>query len=241
MRFPELARALERAARQLGAGNDFEVQLERPREAGHGDVASNAAMVLAGRLRRRPRELAQDIIEALDLASLHIERAEIAGPGFINFRLSVDYLLERVRLIAAAGDDYGRSDLGAGRPVNVEFVSANPTGPLHVGHGRGAAVGDTIARLLEFTGHRIQREFYVNDAGAQIDKLLESIHARYRQLQGEESVIPEGGYHGDYVIELAKALADGHGERLSGTWGAEERQLARQYALASVIDEQRAD
>ncbi len=241
MRFPELAQALERAARKLGAGDDVEVQLERPREVAHGDVATNVAMVLAGRLRRKPRDLARAIIDSLDLPSLHIEGAEIAGPGFINFRLSVDYLLERVRMIAAAGEDFGRSDLGAGRSVNVEFVSANPTGPLHVGHGRGAAVGDTIARLLEFTGHRVQREFYVNDAGAQIDKLVESIQARYRQLDGEEAEIPEGGYHGEYVIELAQALAAEHGKRLSGSWGAEERELARTFTLARMIDEQRAD
>ncbi len=241
MRIPELASALEKAARKLGATDGVEVLLERPQNPEHGDLATNLAMLLAGKLSQPPRAVADALLEQLDLSALRIEKAEIAGPGFINFRVSPDLLRETARRIAKSNREYGRADWGAGRRVNVEFVSANPTGPLHVGHGRGAAVGDTIARLLEFTGHEVHREFYINDAGAQIEKLVDSIEARYLQLQGEEAEIPEGGYHGEYVIELARAIDEAFGERLRTTWGAEERELVRVYALDRMKEEQRAD
>ena len=149
MRHPELEAALQRAGQQLGAGDDLVVRLERPRDLSHGDLASNMAMVLAGRLGRKPRDVAEDVLAALDLPSLHIEAAEIAGPGFINFRVSREFLFEGLRQVCRSSEDYGRGSWGEGASVNVEFVSANPTGPLHVGHGRGAALGDAIARLLE--------------------------------------------------------------------------------------------
>ncbi len=241
MRLAELCAALERAAREVGADGEIQVLLERPREAAHGDLATNLAMVLARRLKRSPRELAQALIDRVDLPAVHIEAAEIAGPGFINFRVSADYLRDQVRVIVQAGRDYGRGTWGEGRAVNVEFVSANPTGPLHVGHGRGAAVGDTLARLLEFSGHRVQREFYVNDAGVQIDKLVDSIYARYRQRHGHDEAIPEGGYHGDYVIDLARELEERFGDRLSGDWDAEARRFARGYAVKRIREEQEQD
>ncbi|UCC82719.1 MAG: arginine--tRNA ligase [Gemmatimonadota bacterium] len=240
MRHPELARALETAAADLGA-DAVEAKLERPAVLEHGDLATNLAMVLAGRLNRKPRDLAQNLIERLDLGSLDVESAEIAGPGFINFTLSRDYLRRRVRDIADANRDYGRADWGEGKAVNVEFVSANPTGPLHVGHGRGAALGDAIARLLEWTGHRVQREFYVNDAGAQIENLVESVHARCRQLSGQDAEVPEGGYHGEYVTELARELQNVHGERLDGPWGPEEQREVRDFVLERMQAEQRDD
>ncbi len=239
MRFPELSEALRQVAERLGVANDFEVLLERPRELAHGDLATNMAMILAGRLGRKPRDLAQAILAELDLPALHIEKADIAGPGFINFTVERDYLLEQLRSIPRAGPDYGRGNWGAGRRVNVEFVSANPTGPLHVGHGRGASVGDTIARLLEFTGHEVHREFYVNDAGVQIGKLVDSIQARARQLQGHDDSVPEGGYHGEYVIALAREVQEKFGERLKGEWGPKERELVRRYALERMEAEQR--
>jgi arginyl-tRNA synthetase len=241
MRLPELAVALERAAKALGAGDDLAVRLERPQIAAHGDLATNLAMLLAARLKRPPRAVAQSLLDALDLAALHIESAEIAGPGFINFRISRDYLREQLRDIIRAGDDYGRQSWGAGRRVNVEFVSANPTGPLHVGHGRGAAVGDTIARLLAFTGHSVQREFYVNDAGSQIEKLVDSILARHQQALGREAEVPEGGYHGGYVVELARELRAEQGARLEGAWGAEERDLVRRAAIERILAKQCED
>jgi arginyl-tRNA synthetase len=241
MRLPELSSALERAVSDLGASGEIPVLLERPREAAHGDLATNLAMVLAKRLKRSPRDLAQALIDRLDLPAVHVEAAEIAGPGFINFRLSSDYLREQVRAIVRAGRDYGRGTWGEGMTVNVEFVSANPTGPLHVGHGRGAAVGDTLARLLEFSGHRVQREFYVNDAGVQIDKLVDSICARCRQRCGHDEAVPEGGYHGDYVIDLACELEEQFGDRFSGEWDAETRRLARDFAVGRVQQEQERD
>jgi len=241
MLLPELSAALAQAAEALGAGGDVQVQLERPREAAHGDLATNLAMVLAKRLKRSPRELAQALIDALDLSAVHVEMAEIAGPGFINFRLDPDFLREQVRAVAGGGEDYGRGTWGEGKAVNVEFVSANPTGPLHVGHGRGAAVGDTLARLLEFGGHRVQREFYVNDAGVQIDKLVDSIYARYRQLSGNEQAIPDGGYHGEYVIELASELKERFSDRLTGDWDEEARRFVRGFAIERVRQEQEQD
>ncbi len=240
MRHPELARALELAAAALGA-DAVEVKLERPAILEHGDLATNLAMVLAGQLKRKPRELAQELIERLDLDGLEIETAEIAGPGFINFKLNRDFLRRQVHEIVKAGADYGRGEWGKGQAVNVEFVSANPTGPLHVGHGRGAATGDAVARLLEWTGHRVQREFYVNDAGTQIEKLIGSVYARCRQLSGQDAEIPEGGYHGDYVTELARELQAIHGERLAGAWGPEEYRDVRGFVLERVQSEQRED
>jgi len=241
MRFPELVQALQRAASGLGLEDDVEVQVERPRETAHGDLSTNLAMLLAGRLSRKPRDLAEAIVGALDLGALQIEQAEIAGPGFINFRVSRDFLRERLRELVHAGAGYGRGEWGGGRRVNVEFVSANPTGPLHVGHGRGAAVGDTIARLLELGGHAVQREFYVNDAGLQIEKLIDSVQARYQQLMGREQAIPVGGYHGEYVTELAQQLKRELGERLGDDWGTAERQLVREYTLERMQNEQRED
>ena len=241
MRLPELTRALERAAAELAGGDGLEFQLGRPQSPEHGDLATNLAMLLAGRLKRPPRDVAQELIDRLDLPAVHVEQAEIAGPGFINFRVARDYLFDRLREVVRADKTYGDQDWGAGRSIIVEFVSANPTGPLHIGHGRGAAVGDAIARLLERTGHSVQREFYVNDAGAQIEKLVDSIHARHRQLLGCDASIPEGGYHGEYVTELAQGLKSVFGERLSAEWSAEDRADVRTYALDRLRSEQEED
>jgi arginyl-tRNA synthetase len=241
MRLPELSGALAQVAEELGAGSEVQVQLERPREVAHGDLATNLAMVLAKRLKRNPRELARALIDRLDLRAVHVETADIAGPGFINFRLDPEYLREQIRVVAGAGSDYGRGTWGDARRVNVEFVSANPTGPLHVGHGRGAAVGDTLARLLEFSGHRVQREFYVNDAGVQIDKLVDSIYARHRQLRGYEQGIPDGGYHGGYVVDMARELEDRFADRLADEWDEEMRLFVRGHAIERVRQEQERD
>ncbi len=241
MRVPALAAALERAAKQLGVGDGLEVQLERPQNTAHGDLATNLAMLLAPRLGRPPRDLAQALLEELDLSALQIEKAEIAGPGFINFSFSPQLLHEHLRQLAKAQAAYGRQDWGGGHSVIVEFVSANPTGPLHVGHGRGAAIGDTIARLLECTGHSVHREFYVNDAGAQIDKLVESVQARYKQQLGEEASIPDGGYHGEYVVRLANDLQEALGERLGREWSEDDRDEVRRYVVGRLRSEQEED
>lgn len=233
MRVPALREALARAARELGAPNGVAAALERPRDPARGDLATNLAFTLAPTLRRPPREIARKLLDRLDLAALGVDSAEIAGDGFINFRLSLSVLHEQVRAAARADRAHGRAELAHGLPVVVEFVSANPTGPLHVGHGRGAALGDAIASLLEWTGHRVQREFYVNDMGAQIDKLGESVYARFLELSGWPAEIPEGGYHGEYVREIARsALERGVARRLEGE--AEAAEAGRPQALARL-------
>jgi arginyl-tRNA synthetase len=201
----EVLRAeLMRVASRLGAdGIDF--VLERPRDAGHGDLATNLAMVLARRERTNPRKTAERVLQEINLPAQLIEKTEIAGPGFINFWLAGDQLAAVHQRILTEGARYGRSNAGQGLAVNVEFVSANPTGPLHVGHGRQAALGDAIAALLDWTGYRVTREFYYNDAGVQIANLAASVQARVREAMGEPLVLPEGGYHGEYIKEIATA------------------------------------
>src|ERR1700716_4090076 len=201
----ELIRAeLIRAARSLGAPEDVSPLLERPRETSHGDWATNLAMVLAKPLRSKPREIAEKLRAALDLERAGVSRIEIAGPGFMNFWLDAGRIASGLEEIISADERYGQSNAGGGKVVNVEFVSANPTGPLHVGHGRQAALGDAISTLLQTTGWNVTREFYYNDAGVQIDNLAASVAARLSELEGKPSQIPEGGYHGEYIRELAE-------------------------------------
>ena len=193
---------LTRVAARLGA-DDIDFVLERPRDAGHGDLATNLAMVLAKRERTNPRKTAERVLQELHLSPELVERTEIAGPGFINFWLAGNQLAAMHRRILAEGADFGRADVGRDLAANVEFVSANPTGPLHVGHGRQAALGDAIAALLDWTGHRVTREFYYNDAGVQIANLALSVQARVREAGGEPLILPDGGYHGEYIKEIA--------------------------------------
>jgi arginyl-tRNA synthetase len=187
-----------------------------------------------------PRALAEQIAARLG-ADPGIARTEIAGPGFINLRLTREAWLAELKAIIALGPDYGRSDMGGGRVVNVEYVSANPTGPMHMGHCRGAVVGDALARLLEFTGHRVIREYYINDAGAQVDVLARSVHLRYREALGEKITIPEGLYPGDYLIPLGQALAAEFGDRYATAPEAEWLGLFRTRAVAAMMDMIRAD
>jgi len=209
---------LRRAVREAGAPEDFEPGLERPRDARHGDYATNAALVLSGRLGEPARDVANRILRAFDREAVGVMEIEVAGPGFLNFRLSDAVYWRGLLGILEADDDYGRSARDRPRTVNVEFVSANPTGPLHVAHGRGAAIGDVVASLFDWTGDAVTREFYVNDAGRQIDLLAASVEARFQQLIGEEAELPEGGYMGEYVKELAdRAIREEGLERLSGT------------------------
>ena len=195
---------LIRAARSLGAPEDVSPLLERPRETSHGDWATNLAMVLAKPLRSKPRDIADRLRDSIDLERAGISRIEIAGPGFMNFWLDAGRIASGLGEIISADERYGQSDAGGGKVVNVEFVSANPTGPLHVGHGRQAALGDAIATLLETTGWKVTREFYYNDAGVQIENLAASVAARVSELEGKPSQIPEGGYHGEYIREIAE-------------------------------------
>ena len=228
---------LARAARTLGAPADVAPLLERPRDPAFGDWATNVAMVLAKPLGRKPRELAQELIAALDFAAAGLAGAEIAGPGFINLRMSADTVAGGITALVAAGDRYGRSDRGAGRPVVVEFVSANPTGPLHVGHGRQAALGDAISALLEWAGWRVTREFYYNDAGTQIENLAKSTQARLRELRGDRLAIPDGGYHGEYIAEIAQRYLREHPADAEG----DDLDALRRFAVAALRGEQDLD
>ncbi len=229
--------ALREAARRLGAPSDFEPQLERPRDPSFGDWASNAAMLLARHLKRKPLDIAQELVAALDVGQAGVSEAYVAGAGFINFRLSAGAEARGLTEILAAGSRYGRTDEGAGRVVNVEFVSANPTGPLHVGHGRQAALGDAIATLLEATGWSVTREFYYNDAGVQIANLARSVQARVRELRTGVAEIPEGGYHGEYIREIARDYVAAHPGDADGA----DLEAIRAFAVAALRKEQDKD
>lgn len=202
----------------LPEGTSFaNVTLEPPRDASHGDLATNAAMVLAKPAKTNPRALAEQIAAKLE-AEPRIASAEIAGPGFINLRLDPAAWLGELKAITGLADEYGRSTMGAGTTVNVEYVSANPTGPMHMGHCRGAVVGDALASLLELAGHEVVREYYINDAGGQVDTLARSAHLRYREALGEDiGAIPEGYYPGDYLKPIGEYLADELGDKHRST------------------------
>ena len=228
---------LARAAERLGAPVGVEPAIERPRDPAFGDWATNLAMVLARPLGQKPRELAQRLVDELDRRAAGITSAEIAGPGFINFRMDAARVAEGLAALVRAGSDYGRSERGESCPVVVEFVSANPTGPLHVGHGRQAALGDAIAALLEWTGWRVSREFYYNDAGVQIENLALSTQARVRELRGAPLEIPEGGYHGIYIAEIAQRYVAEHPEDPNG----ENLDAVRAFAVRALRAEQDLD
>ena len=232
-----LRQELTRIAALLGAP-DVPFVIERPRDAGHGDLATNLALLVAKVRRANPRQVAEEVVTALALPALVIAKTEIAGPGFINFWLARDTLAQQLTAIVRAGTGFGRSSGGAGKRVNVEFVSANPTGPLHVGHGRGAALGDGIAALLEWTGHSAVREFYINDAGSQIDKLALSLWSRVQQAAGRDREVPEGGYHGEYLVEAATALMAKEGPGFADRPEAEAVPICRSFALSSQRTEQ---
>lgn len=226
----------------LPAGLDRSaISVEPPRDPAHGDVATNAAMVLAKPAGMNPRALADLLVAELGALD-EVTEASVAGPGFINLRLRDDSWRDELALIFSEGADYGRSTMGQGRRVNVEYVSANPTGPMHVGHCRGAVVGDALAALLEYAGHEVIREYYVNDAGAQVDVLARSVHMRYREALGEDvGAIPEGLYPGDYLIPVAGRLATEYGDRFAGAPESAWLGLFRAEAVSAMMDMIRAD
>jgi arginyl-tRNA synthetase len=223
----------------LPAGVDqSRIVVEPPREAAHGDVATNAAMVLAKDAGRKPRELAEAIAEKLRADDL-VAKAEVAGPGFINLTLEPAAWMGALRAVLGAGADYGRSDAGQGTPVNVEYVSANPTGPMHVGHCRGAVFGDALANLLAFNGFKVTREYYINDAGAQVDALARSAFLRYREALGESiGAMPEGLYPGDYLKPVGAQLAGEYGATLKDKpeveWLPPVRARAAEMMMAEI-------
>ena len=217
--------------------------VEPPRDPRHGDFAVNAALVLAKPAGKAPRDLAQGILEALRAvdARREIDSLEVAGPGFINLRLRSDVWLAALGEVERQGDAFGRSSVGANRTVNVEFVSANPTGPLHVGHGRNAVIGDAVASLLDWTGHSVVREYYVNDYGAQVQTLARSVHLRYQELFGRVVTLPPKSYPGEYVGEVARGIAAELGRRFLDGPEAEWLGLFRERAVAHVLGMIRSD
>jgi len=194
-----------------------EIQIEKPNQPEHGDAASNIAMNLASVLKMNPRKIAEQIVEGLEYDKQNIQSVEIAGPGFINFRYAENYLFDELADILSEGSTFGKSDSLKGKRILVEFVSANPTGPLTVGHGRNAVLGDTVANLLEWSGADVDREYYFNNAGRQMRMLGESVRARYLQLLDQDAELPEEGYEGEYIKNIAQELIDEHGDSLIAT------------------------
>ena len=228
---------LTRAARELGAPDTVAPVLERPRDPSFGEWTTNVAMTLAKPLKRKPQEIALDIIGKMNLKRATVSEAYVAGPGFINFRLDTGTVASGLRDIVVADTSYGHSNVGKDEHVNIEFVSANPTGPLHVGHGRQAALGDAIASLLEWTGWNVTREFYYNDAGAQIMNLTRSVQARIAEQRTGVANIPEGGYHGEYIREIAAKYAESHPSDPDGR----DDDAVRRFAVAELRKEQDID
>ena len=224
-----------------GSVDQSRVTVEPPRDPAHGDIATNAAMVLAKDAGRKPRELAEAIAEKLR-ADAVVAKVDVAGPGFINLTLKPAAWIAALRGAVQSGARYGAGDIGGGVPVNVEYVSANPTGPMHVGHGRGAVFGDALANLLAFAGFKVTREYYVNDAGAQVDVLARSAYLRYREALGEDiGAIPEGLYPGDYLKPVGAALAAQYKDALTkqpeAEWLPVVRDKAIEMMMASVRDD----
>ncbi len=234
----KLNEALRNAIKSLGVDEADDV-FEKPKHEGHGDRAANSAMKLAKKLKANPREVAQKISD--NLKSDVIIKSEIAGPGFLNVFLSGKFYAEVVNDILRQGKNYGSVNLGQSRKIQVEFVSANPTGPLHIGHGRGAAVGDSVARILAFTGWNVQREYYVNDSGLQITNLGKSTQARYFELLGKTSEFPEGGYRGEYIYDLAREIIELEGKKFLDVPAEESLDYFKKYAAEKIMSSIKED
>lgn len=222
---------LQKALSGLEISELPEIQLESPKVAEYGDVSTNIAMLLAKPLRQNPRAIAQQLLDAMPLDPEVLEAIEIAGPGFINFRFAKEYVYQQLRAIIEEGSDFGKTTSRKGQRVQIEFVSANPTGPLTVGHGRNAVLGDTIARLLEWTGASVDREYYFNDAGRQMRVLGQSVQARYQQLLGQSIELPEGGYEGAYIIDIAQGVVDQYGKE----WEEKDWEAFKKVAQEAIF------
>jgi len=236
--------AVGKIAEKYGAQlpEKFAVRLERPRQEGHGDWATNVAMQLAKPFGKNPRELAGEIVSALEESEL-VSSAEVAGPGFINLRLSASWVADTLKTVLEKGADFGRVNDGKGEKIQIEFVSANPTGPLHLGHGRGAAVGDITANLLAFADYDVSREYYVNDAGLQMELLGKSARARYYEALGraDEAPMPEDGYKGEYLTEIANSYVAQYGDSLANKPEAEQNEFFTADASRIVTESIRKD
>ncbi|MGL4973058.1 MAG: arginine--tRNA ligase [Culicoidibacterales bacterium] len=228
------------SAEIVSAETTFEIQLEKPKDGTKGDFASNVAMQLTRIAKRNPREIAQAIVD--NFAWDAVERVEVAGPGFINFYLKNDTLTQVVRNVLDLDQEYGRSTVGKGRKVNIEFVSANPTGDLHLGHARGAAIGDSMGRIMTAAGFDVTREYYINDAGNQIHNLALSLQARYFQALGQEMPMPEAGYHGQDIVNIAQILKEKHQAEIEAASDeAEQLAIFRKYGLKYELEKIRRD
>ncbi|MEE2880296.1 MAG: arginine--tRNA ligase [Gemmatimonadota bacterium] len=231
---------LEAVLKDMGAGA-VSVKLDRPKDPKHGDFATNVALTLAAKLGRNPKEIAADIVSRLSNSELGLESVEVAGPGFLNFRLANERLSSSLRGIVLQGREYGKSSVGDEKAMMVEFVSANPTGPLHLGHGRQAALGDAIASLLEWTGWAVSREYYYNDAGTQIDRLAESVWVRYQQDIGEQAEIPEQGYSGEYISDISRDYQEKYGKQINKGESAKAIEDMKEMAIATIRSNQDSD
>lgn len=218
-----------------------EVILETPKDKKHGDFATNIAMQLARIAKKAPRQIAEDIVRNLDNSKASVEKVDIAGPGFINFFMRNDYLGDLVSVILNEDEQYGRTDSGQGKRIQVEFVSVNPTGDLHLGHARGAAFGDVLCNVLDAAGYEVDREYYINDAGSQIDNLALSVEARYLQALGEEAELPEDGYYGEDVIGIGTALAAEYKDEWQKKDRAERLTFFKEYGLKYELDKLKTD
>ncbi|HLR10948.1 MAG TPA: arginine--tRNA ligase [Sporosarcina sp.] len=218
-----------------------DIILETPRQKENGDYATNIAMRLTKLAKMPPRNVAEAIIEQLDKEAVSIEKIEVAGPGFINITLKKDYLQDVVRTVFEKGAEYGRSDAGQHERIQVEFVSANPTGDLHLGHARGASLGDALCNVLDFAGYDVEREYYINDAGNQIDNLARSVEARYFQALGVEMDMPEDGYRGQDIIEIGKQLVEEYGDKYQNVSEQERYDFFRSYGLEVELNKLKTD
>src|SRR5699024_10414197 len=242
-----LKATIKQAVLEAGLAQEEEIPaivLEKPKEEAHGDFATNIAMQLARVARKAPRQIAEDILAKFDKEKANVRNMEIAGPGFINFFMAEDFLGDIVPTILEQKDAYGRSNVGENKRVQVEFVSVNPTGDLHLGHARGAAFGDVLCNILAASGYDVEREYYINDAGNQIDQLALSVEARYLQALGENVTMPEDGYHGDDIIGIGEKIKEAYGQEWKEKDRAERLSFFKEYGLQyelKKIEEDLAD
>ena len=218
-----------------------DVILEIPKDKVNGDYSTNMAMQLARVAKKAPKMIAQELVENFDKSKASIEKIEIAGPGFINFYMKNSYLTNLIPAVLEAGDDYGQTAVGNGQKIQVEFVSANPTGDLHLGHARGAAVGDSLCKILSKAGYDVSREYYINDAGNQINNLALSVEARYFQALGMDKAMPEDGYQGEDIIGIGKMLAEEVGDKLVGMDENERIAQCREYGMKQELAKLKRD
>lgn len=236
-----LLKAAVEKAQILEEGAEFQVQIEVPKDQTKGDFATNLAMQLTKLAKKPPRQIAEAIVANLETEGTEIEKVEIAGPGFINIFVRKDFLADIVKAVFDQGENYGRSNAGGGEKIQVEFVSANPTGDLHLGHARGAAFGDSLCNVLDFAGYDVTREYYINDAGNQINNLAYSLEARYKQALGLDAEMPEDGYYGQDIINIAKTLADQYGDSILEKSDEERYNFFREKGLALELEKLKKD